>query len=86
MHHVYWWLSKSAHFVQVYLKSGCSILNTSPEWATHSTKDVATWPDQFLERMEELTKLSERKRESNRKKSKEEEVVDLCGDTSFDEF
>ena len=56
------------------------------EWTSHSTKETKTWSGQFLVRMKEFTKLSELKRESNKEKSKEEPIVDLDGDASFDTF
>lgn len=52
-----WWLSKSRHFVQVYLKPRCVIPLISPKWATHSTT-VETWSNQIVERMQEFEKLS----------------------------
>ncbi|XP_058742077.1 uncharacterized protein LOC131614522 [Vicia villosa] len=79
------WLSKSLHFVEIYLKLRCTIPSTSLEWMSHSTKEAETWSDQFLERMEEFTKLSELER-FNKEKLKEEPDVDLCGDASFDAF
>src|SRR3954470_10406137 len=39
------WLAKSCHFVQFYLKPGCLIPSTSPEWALHHTEVVDTWPN-----------------------------------------
>lgn len=68
------------------MKPGFSILSTSLQWMAHSTKEAETWPDQFMERMEEFTKLSELEQESNKEKSNEEPIVDLDGDTSFDTF
>lgn len=52
-------ISKSLYCVQVYLKLGCHIPQTSLEWTTHSTKKVETWLDHFLDKMKELTKLNE---------------------------
>lgn len=78
------WLSKFLHFVEVYLKLGCHIPSISLEWTVDSTKEVEIWPNHSLERMEEFTKLSELERESNKQKSKEEPIVDLSGDASFD--
>lgn len=80
------WLSKSLHFVEVYFKPECIIPSTSFEWKTHSIKEVETWLYRFLEKMEEFTKLSELERESNKEKKKEESMVDLSGDTSFEKF
>ena len=79
------WISKSLHF-EIYLKSGCLVLSTSLEWTTHSTKEAETWSYHFLKRMVEFTKLSEFERESNKEKSKEERIEDLCGDASFETF
>lgn len=79
-------LSKSLYFVAVYLKLGCPILSTSLEWTKHSTKEAETWPNHFLERMEEFTKLRELERELNKEESKEGLVVDLYGDASFETF
>lgn len=45
------WLSKSLHFVEVYLKFVCPIPSMSLERTTHSTKEAETWPNHFLERM-----------------------------------
>lgn len=80
------WLLKLLHFVEVYLKLGNPIPNTSLEWTMNSTKEEETWLDHFLERMEEFTKLSELEREPNKKKSNGEPIVDLYGDTSFEIF
>lgn len=79
------WLSESLHFVQVYLNLGCPTPHTSPEWITHSTTKVETWLNNFLDRMEELTKSSEIERDSNKQKSKAEPHIDidLGGDTFF---
>ncbi|XP_058748394.1 uncharacterized protein LOC131621371 [Vicia villosa] len=46
------------HFVQVYLKLGCPIPPTSLEWAIHFTMSSETWPDQFIERMQDYNKLN----------------------------
>lgn len=64
------WLSKSQHIFQVYLKPGCPIPLISMEWTTHSITKVETWSDQFVERMQEFTKLRDIERESNVHKSK----------------
>ncbi|XP_058746245.1 uncharacterized protein LOC131619123 [Vicia villosa] len=77
---------RSLHFVRVYLKLGCPIPATSVEWTTHFAKEAETWSDHFLEMMTEFTKLSELERESNRKKSKKEPVLDLSSDNSFGAF
>lgn len=79
------WLPKTRHFVQLYLKPGCPIPLTSPEWSTHSTREAETGPDHFLNRMQEFTKLSKIKRETNKQKSKAVPHIDLDGDT-FDLF
>lgn len=71
------WLSKIQHCVQVYLKLGCLIPKTPPEWTIHFTQDVKTWLDHFLERMEKFTKLSNVERESNKERSRKEPPIDL---------
>ena len=68
------------------MKLRCLIPSTSLEWTTHSRKEAETWPNHFLKRMEVFTKLSELERESNKENSKEESIVDLGGDVSFDTF
>lgn len=50
------------------------------------TQDVETWPNHFLERMEEYTKLSDFKKESNKEWSKKKPPIDLGSDTCFDTF
>lgn len=82
------WLSKSQHFVQVYLEPGCPIPLTSPEWEAHSTTKIETWSNHFVERMQEFEKLRNIERESNVQNSKGEPpiLIDLAGDRSFDYF
>ncbi|XP_058784753.1 uncharacterized protein LOC131659598 [Vicia villosa] len=80
------WLSKSSHFVQVYLKSGCLIPHMSQEWAIHHTEDEETWPDLFVDRMHEFKRLNINEKESNTKKSKLEPPIDLADDYYFDVF
>ncbi|XP_058773393.1 uncharacterized protein LOC131647514 [Vicia villosa] len=77
---------RSLLFFQVYFKLGCPIPATSVKWMTHSAKEAETWPNHFLERKKEFTKLSELERESNREKSKKEPILDLSSDNSFDAF
>ncbi|XP_058741624.1 uncharacterized protein LOC131614010 [Vicia villosa] len=59
------WLAKSSHFVQVYLKHGCPIPLTSPEWATLHDANVKTWPGLFVDRMHEFERLNNIENESN---------------------
>ena len=80
------WVSNPRHFVQVYLKPGCPIPPTSPEWALHFTNPSETWPDQFIERMQEYNKSNQIEIEKNREKSKGVPPVDLSGDTYFGSF
>ncbi|XP_058764492.1 uncharacterized protein LOC131637943 [Vicia villosa] len=80
------WLEKSSHFVQVYLKPGCFIPPTSPEWTTHSIANAETWTDHFVERMHEFERLNNVENESNVEKSKREPPINLAGDTCFDSF
>ncbi|XP_050878838.1 uncharacterized protein LOC127082655 [Lathyrus oleraceus] len=63
-----WWLSKSWHFGQLYLNPGYPIPLTSLEWTSHSTTKSETWPNQFVERMQEFEKLSNIEIESNAQK------------------
>ncbi|XP_058775506.1 uncharacterized protein LOC131649766 [Vicia villosa] len=77
---------RSLYFVQVYLKSGCPIPDTSMEWTTYCGKDAETWSDHFLVRIAEFIKLTELERESNRVKSKKKPVLDLSGDNLFGTF
>ncbi|XP_058784154.1 uncharacterized protein LOC131658923 [Vicia villosa] len=78
-----WFLPNDLHFVQVILKPGCPIPATSIEWTTHSTNEEETWPDKFMERMIEFTKLMEFESESNKEASKAEPLVDICDTGSF---
>ena len=80
------WLSKSNHFVQVFLKPGCPIPPTSPEWMSHSTANAETWPDHFMERMQEFRRLNDIEKESNAENSKFVPPIDLSGDICFDSF
>lgn len=52
-------ISQSLHSLHVYLKLGFPIPQTTPEWTTHSTNKVETWQDNYLDRLEEFTKLCE---------------------------
>ncbi|XP_058726867.1 uncharacterized protein LOC131598267 [Vicia villosa] len=79
-------LAKSRHFVQVYLKSGCPIPPTSPEWNLYHTELSETWPDVFVDRMHEFERLNNIDKISNAEKSKLEPPIDLAGDSSFDIF
>lgn len=82
------WLLKSLYFVQVKLILESFILQTSPEWTIHSIEEVESWSDNFLNIMEEFTKLSEIERESNKQKLMAEPLIDidLGDDTCFDTF
>ncbi|XP_058733903.1 uncharacterized protein LOC131605577 [Vicia villosa] len=80
------WLAKSLHFVQVYLKPGCLIPPTSPEWALYHTEVFDTWLDRFVNRMHDFERLNNTKKESNAEKSRLEPPIDLVGDSSFDVF
>ncbi|XP_058774777.1 uncharacterized protein LOC131649047 [Vicia villosa] len=52
------WISKANHFVQVYLKPGCPIPPTSPEWDIYHTEDAETWQDFFVDRMHEFERMN----------------------------
>ena len=78
------YISNQRHFVQVYLKPGCPIPPTSPEWTLHFTETSDTWSDEFMEMMQEYNKLREIDIEINREKSKGVPLVDLSDDTFFD--
>ncbi|XP_058783737.1 uncharacterized protein LOC131658463 [Vicia villosa] len=80
------WLAKSKHVVQVYLKPGCPIPPTSPEWALHHTEAAETWPDHFLDRMHDFERLNNIEKESNAEKSRLEPPIDLTSDCFFDVF
>ncbi|XP_058759136.1 uncharacterized protein LOC131632405 [Vicia villosa] len=80
------WISKSRHFVQVYLKPGCPIPPTSPEWALYHTKVSDTWSDRFVDRMHDFESLNNTEKESNSEKSRLEPPIDLDSDSSFDVF
>ncbi|XP_058756409.1 uncharacterized protein LOC131629641 [Vicia villosa] len=80
------WLSKSRHFVQVYLKPGCLIPHTSPEWALYHTDVTDTWPDRLVDRMHDFEKMNNTEKESNAEKSRLEPPIDLVGDSSFNVF
>lgn len=82
------WLSKTQHFVQASLKLRCPIPKTSSKWMTYFTKEAETWPNHFVERIKEFTKLSDIERESNKERSKKEPPIDidLDGDTCFITF
>ncbi|XP_058741410.1 uncharacterized protein LOC131613786 [Vicia villosa] len=80
------WLAKSRHFVQIYLKPGCPIPPTSPEWNLHHTELAETWPDVFVDRMHEFERLKNIDKISNAEKSKLEPPIDLAGDSSFHVF
>lgn len=60
----------------------------SPKWTTHSIKEVEIWPNHFLDRMQEFTKLIEIERELNKQKSNAESRIDidLGSETCFDRF
>ncbi|XP_058784804.1 uncharacterized protein LOC131659665 [Vicia villosa] len=80
------WVSNPQYFVQVYLKSECPILPTSPEWAIHFTISRETWPDQFIKRMQEYNKLNKIEIEKNREKLKEVPPMDLVDNNLFGSF
>ncbi|XP_058783322.1 uncharacterized protein LOC131657999 [Vicia villosa] len=80
------WLTKSKHFVQVYLKPGCLVPPTSLEWALHHTEAADTWPDHFVDRMHNFERSNNIKKESNAEKSIIEPLIDLAGESSFDVF
>lgn len=80
------WLSKSRHFVQIYLKPRWPIPLTSYEWTTHSTAKVETWPNHFVERMQEFERLSNIERELNVQNSKGVPPINLTDDKSLDSF
>ncbi|XP_058748664.1 uncharacterized protein LOC131621652 [Vicia villosa] len=80
------WLAESRHFVQVYLKPGCPIRPTSPEWNLHHTALADTWSNVFVDRMHEFKRLKNIDKISIAKKSKLEPPIDLAGDSSFDVF
>ena len=80
------WITNPWHFVQVYLKLGCPIPPTSPEWALHFTKPSETWSDEFMEMMQEYNKLREIDIKIKREKSKGVPLVDLPGNTFFGSF
>lgn len=85
-HHVYLVAFKIIIFCSNLLETKCLIPKTSPEWTTHSIKEAETWPNHFLERMEEFTKFSKIERDSNKKNSKVTPSIeiDLDNDTCFD--
>ncbi|XP_058749044.1 uncharacterized protein LOC131622006 [Vicia villosa] len=64
------WLAKLSHFVQVYLKPGCPIPPTSPEWLFHHATDAETEPDLFVDRMHKFKRLNNIEKESNKEKPK----------------
>ncbi|XP_058765210.1 uncharacterized protein LOC131638664 [Vicia villosa] len=74
------------HFVQVYLKPGCPIPPTSPEWALHHTETADTWQNHFVDMMHDFERLNNIEKESNAEKSRLEPPIDLAGDSSFDVF
>ncbi|XP_058776744.1 uncharacterized protein LOC131651091 [Vicia villosa] len=80
------WVSNPRHFVQVYLKLGCPIPPTSPNWAIHVTIPSETWLDQFIERMQDYNKLNKIEIERNREKPKGVPPVDLADDNFFGSF
>ncbi|XP_058774209.1 uncharacterized protein LOC131648474 [Vicia villosa] len=80
------WLAKSRHFVQAYLKLGCPIPPTSPEWDLYHIELADTWPDVFVDRMHEYERLKIIDKQANAKKSKLESPIDLAGDGSFHVF
>ncbi|XP_058765994.1 uncharacterized protein LOC131639523 [Vicia villosa] len=80
------WLAKSRHFVQVYLKSGCPIPTTSPEWNLHHTELAETWLYVFVDKMHEFERLKNTDKISNAEKSKLEPPIELAGDSSFHVF
>ncbi|XP_058725790.1 uncharacterized protein LOC131597094 [Vicia villosa] len=80
------WLSKSSHFVQVYLKLRCPIPSTSPKRVLHHTEDAKMWSDLFIDRMHKFEILNNIEKEANKEKSKLEPPIDLAGDSSFDVF
>ncbi|XP_058776935.1 uncharacterized protein LOC131651280 [Vicia villosa] len=77
-------LAKSKHFVKVYLKMGCPIPPTSPEWEFHHTEASDTWPDHFVDTMHDFERLNNIEKESNAEKSRLEPPINLAGDSSFD--
>ncbi|XP_058775984.1 uncharacterized protein LOC131650287 [Vicia villosa] len=72
------WVLNLRHFVQVSLKLRYFTPLTSPEWTTHNTIKVETWPDQFVERLQNFTKLNKIEREINKEKSKGLSPIDLA--------
>ncbi|XP_058780883.1 uncharacterized protein LOC131654984 [Vicia villosa] len=70
----------------VYLKSGCPIPPTSPEWALYHIEVADTWPDRFVDKMHDFERLNNTEKESNAEKSRLEPPIDLAGDSSFDVF
>lgn len=68
------------------MKPGYPIPKTSAEWTTHFTQDAEIWPNHFLEKMEEFTKLSDIKMESNKERSKNESPINIGNAICFDVF
>lgn len=68
------------------MKSECPIPKTSTELTTYFSQDVEYYPDHFLERMEEFTKLSDIEREANKEMSKNEPPIELGSDICFGAF